>query len=94
LRALGVAEDAVTAWARQTIEEGCDACEALIAAQDGPFCFGETVSLADICLVPQMFNAQRFGVAMRWPRIKAITAHCEQLEAFAKAAPESQPDAA
>jgi len=94
LRALGLDQDAVNGWARQTIEEGFDACEALLADQTGPFCFGEVVSLADICLVPQVANAQRFGVEMRWPRIEAIVAHCQGLDAFIKALPDSQPDAA
>lgn len=93
LRGLGLDQDAVNGWAQQTIEEGFDACEALLKDQTGPFCFGEKVTLADICLVPQMANAQRFGVEMRWPRIEAVVARCQTLDAFIKALPENQPDA-
>lgn len=93
LRDLGADEHQVTAWARTTIEEGLDACHRLIADEVGPFCFGETVTLADICLVPQLVNARRFGVALRWPRLAHIEAACLDLPAFAQAAPERQPDA-
>jgi maleylpyruvate isomerase len=79
LRASGWDDDAVTGWARQVIEEGFEACESLLAASTGPFCFGHAPGLADICLVPQVANAERFGVTMRWPRIAAIVAHCREL---------------
>ena len=94
LRKLGLSEDNVNFWARQTIEEGFDACEQLLPANKHDFCFGEAASLADICLVPQVANARRFGVEMRWPRINRIVENCEKLPAFAQAAPEKQPDAA
>jgi maleylpyruvate isomerase len=87
LRSLGQDDAGVTAWAKQVIEEGFDACESLIADQDGPYCFGDQVTLADICLVPQLANARRFGVQMRWPRLEAAEAACQALEAFSKAAP-------
>lgn len=93
LRELGANEDQITAWARTTIEEGLDACDRLIADQVGPFCFGEAVTLADLCLVPQLVNARRFGVELRWPRLTRIEAGCLDLPAFARAAPERQPDA-
>jgi maleylpyruvate isomerase len=93
LRALGVQEPEVTAWARQTIEEGLDACEALIAAEPGPFCFGASPTLADICLVPQLSNARRFGAELRWPRCLAAEAAALALPAFQAAAAERQPDA-
>ncbi|MDB5437769.1 MAG: maleylacetoacetate isomerase [Caulobacteraceae bacterium] len=90
LRALGHDEAAVSGWARQVIEEGFDACETLIAGQSGPYCFGDQVSLADICLVPQLANAHRFGVILRWPRLEAAEQACQALEAFSKAAPQEQ----
>lgn len=93
LRALGLAEDQVKDWARQVIDEGLDAFDRLIAVQDGPYCFGDQVTLADICLVAQLVNARRFGVDLRWPRLLAIEAACLALDAFTRAAPQNQPDA-
>jgi maleylpyruvate isomerase len=93
LRALGIEEAQVTAWARQTIEEGLDACEALLRAEPGPFCFGDAPTLADICLVPQLSNARRFGAELRWPRLLAAEAAALALPAFQAAAAEVQPDA-
>lgn len=93
LRALGLEEAQVTAWARQTIEDGLDACEALLRAEAGPFCFGGAPTLADICLVPQLSNARRFGAELRWPRLLAAEAAALPLPAFQAAAAERQPDA-
>lgn len=93
LRDLGHGEDQVQEWAARTIEDGLDAVETLIADQSGPFAFGDTPTLADICIVPQLGNARRFGVELRWPRIQALEAACMQLEAFKAAAPSAQPDA-
>ena len=93
LRSAGFSEDGVNQWAAQVIAEGFDACAKLIANEPGPFCFGGTVSLADICLIPQMANARRFKVDLRWPRLLEVEAACLQLEAFQRAAPEHQPDA-
>jgi maleylpyruvate isomerase len=57
----------------------------------GRFCHGNTPTLADICLVPQVFNARRFAVDLeRYPKIVAIDAACRELPAFQKAAPERQ----
>jgi maleylpyruvate isomerase len=93
LRSNGVDEDGVNTWAAQVITEGFDACEKLIAHEQGPFCFGSAVSLADIFLIPQMANARRFKVDLRWPRLQAVEAECLKLDAFQRAAPEHQPDA-
>lgn len=93
LRALDVPDDQVTGWARQVIEEGLDAFDRLIAAEDGPYCFGDQVTLVDICLVAQLVNARRFGVDLRWPRLVAIETACLALDAFVRAAPQNQPDA-
>ncbi|MGA0546218.1 maleylacetoacetate isomerase [Brevundimonas sp. VNH65] len=81
------------AWARQVIEDGFNALEALLAKTPGPFAFGATPTLADVCLVPQMTNARRFNVELRWPRIQAIEAECLKLDAFRLTAAEHQPDA-
>jgi maleylpyruvate isomerase len=82
LRALGHDEDAVNQWARDTIEEGLAAFEALLPKHDGAFCFSDAPGLADICLIPQLVNARRFGVTLTSQRILAIEAACLEMEAF------------
>ena len=94
VKALGQDKAGVDAWARRAIEEGLEACTGLIRDRAGPFCFGDSVTLADIFLVPQLANARRFGVDLsRWPRILSIEEQCLALEAFQNARPENQPDA-
>ncbi len=94
LRAAGLTEDAVTGWAAAVNAEGLEACEALIRDEPGPFCFGEAPTLADLCLVPQLGNARRFGADVsRFTRLLAAEAACLELPAFDAARPERQPDA-
>jgi maleylpyruvate isomerase len=94
LRELGLPEEKVTGWAAWANREGLAACEALIAHQAGPFCFGAKPTLADLCLVPQLANARRFGVDLAaYPRLLRAEAAAKNLAAFADAAPERQPDA-
>lgn len=94
LRELGLPEDKVTAWAGWANRDGLAACEALIKHEPGPFCFGATPSLADLCLVPQLGNARRFGVDVAaFPRLLQAEAAAKAMPAFANAAPERQPDA-
>lgn len=93
LRDLGLAEEVVTAWAASVIEEGLDAVDKLPAGTGGPFAFGDKPGLADLCIVPQLGNARRFNVDLRWPRLLAIEAACLELDAFKAAAPGAQPDA-
>jgi len=94
LRRLGLAEPTITAWARDTIQDGFSACETMLADQPGRFCFGDTPGLADLCLVPQMGNARRFGCDLAvLPRLVAVEAACMALPAFAAAAPAAQGDA-
>lgn len=93
LRGLGLNEAQVTGWAAQVIDDGLDAFDRLIADEGGPYCFGDRVTLADICLVPQLVNARRFGVDLRWPRLISVEQACLALPAFSKAAPQNQPDA-
>jgi maleylpyruvate isomerase len=94
LRELGHAEDDVTGWAAWANREGLAACETLIADQPGPFCFGAAPTLADVCLVPQLANARRFGVRVEdFPRLLAAETAARPLQAFADAAPERQIDA-
>ena len=91
VKALGGDENV---WGARVIEEGFDAFDALIAPHAGTFCFGESVTLADIMLVPQLVNARRFGVDLaRWPRLLAIEATCCATPAFMAANPATQPDA-
>ena len=93
----GANEDAINAWCATWIGDGFNAYEALIAAdtQRGRFSFGDAPSLADVYLIPQVESARRFKVDMnRWPLISAIDKACGELEAFQKAAPGQQPDAA
>lgn len=93
LREGGLDDGAVQGWARATIEEGLSAYEQRLARSAGRFSFGDQPTLADVCLVPQLGNARRFGARLDWPRILAIESACLELSAFAVAAPDRQPDA-
>lgn len=94
LRRLSVAEEEITGWARWAIEEGLAACEVLVADTPGPFCFGAAPTLADLCLVPQLGNARRFGADLgAVPRLLQAEAACRALPAFIDAAPDRQGDA-
>ena len=94
LRELGLADEQVTAWAAWANREGLTACETLIANEPGPFCFGAVPTLADLCLVPQLANARRFGVDLAaFPRLMKAETAAKELKAFADAAPDRQPDA-
>ena len=82
----------IDAWYHHWIIQGFNAIEAAIAP--GPHCFGAQVTLADICLVPQVFNARRLKVPLEaFPKIVAVESACLKLAAFDKARPENQPDA-
>jgi len=93
LRDLGLEEPAVQGWAAAVIEEGLDAVDTLLAEHSGRFAFGDTPGLADLVLVPQLGNARRFGVDLRWSRLTDIEAACLELPAFKSAVPSAQPDA-
>ena len=82
-------------WYRHWIREGFRAIEALLSERPkGVFCHGDAPTLADICLVPQVANANRFKVDLSpYPRIRAVEAACQELAAFQKARPDQQPDA-
>jgi maleylacetoacetate isomerase len=93
---LGHDEDAVNQWYRHWVASGFQALEteARRASADGRHMFGSAVTLADICIVPQMYNARRFKCDLEpYPTLRSICAHLESLPAFAGAAPEAQPDA-
>ena len=94
LRQLGLPEEQVTGWAAWANREGLAACETLIAGEPGPFCFGATPTVADLCLIPQLANARRFGVALEaFPRLLQAETAAKAVKAFADAAPDRQPDA-
>jgi maleylpyruvate isomerase len=94
LRELGLGEDKVAEWAAWANREGLIACEKLIANEAGPFCFGDAPGIADLCLVPQLANARRFGVDVTvFPRLLKAESTAKALKAFADAAPERQSDA-
>lgn len=91
---LGVDEAAKNTWYHHWVASGFAALETLLVRHSGRYCFGDTVTLADLCLVPQVYNAQRFNVDLTpYPNIMRVWAECNQLEAFADAAPERQADA-
>ncbi|CCJ06446.1 maleylacetoacetate isomerase [Methylocystis sp. SC2] len=88
----GAKNDQIAVWRKRWIAEGLSAVEALIAP--APFAFGAEPSLADICLIPQVYNARRFDVSLEArPRILAVEAACAAHPAFMEARPEAQPDA-
>jgi maleylpyruvate isomerase len=94
LRNLGVGDDDVAKWAADVNAAGLEACEALLANVAGPYCFGAAPTIADVCLVPQLGNARRFGVDVnQFARLLEAEAACLMLPAFADAAPDRQPDA-
>ena len=90
-------EDGVNRWYRHWIAEGLAGLEAFLrsAKKCAKYCYRDQVTIADCCLVPQVFNAQRYECDLApYPTIMAIFAECMQLDAFAAAQPSRQPDAA
>ena len=84
----------VAAWAARVNAEGLQASEALVATRPGGFLFDDRPTIAEIFLVPQLYNARRFGVDVsQFPRLLAAEAAARQMPAFADTAPERQPDA-
>ena len=94
---LGHDEDTVNTWYRHWIAVGFGGLEqqARRATGDGRHMFGSSVTIADICVVPQMYNARRFNCDVEpYPTLRGICAHLESVPAFRQAAPDAQPDAA
>lgn len=82
-------------WYTQWVTSGFTAIESLLAAEPSTFCVGESPTLADCCLIPQVYNAQRFDIALdAFPNIVRVTETCNAIDAFRRAAPTAQPDAA
>ena len=93
---VGANDETRDEWYRHWVEAGFTTLEEHLAgdSRTGRFCFGDTPTMADACLVPQVFNAQRFRTDMaRFPTIQRVHDHATQLDAFARAAPGVQPDA-
>ena len=90
----GQDQDAIDTWSRHWIEAGFESLEEIAEGSSGPYLFGDTVTLADVCLVPQMYNARRMQADVaRFPRLGAIDKALVALPAFNAARPEAQPDA-
>jgi maleylacetoacetate isomerase/maleylpyruvate isomerase len=93
-RALNQGEDQVSAWYRHWIADGLTKLEAELASDRGKFCHGEAPTMADCCLVPQIFNAKRYQSDLApYPQTMRVFEACMQLEAFDRAQPSKQPDA-
>ncbi|MEX2128450.1 MAG: maleylacetoacetate isomerase [Xanthobacteraceae bacterium] len=89
----GADEKALQEWTAYWINEGFAAIDRLL--EPGPYAFGDTITLADLCIVPQVYNARRYQVPLNdFPRVVAVEASARQHPAFLAAAPEAQPDAA
>jgi maleylacetoacetate isomerase len=88
----GQEQSKIDAWYHHWVLEGFEALETMV--RPGPYAFGGEVTLADVCLVPQIYNARRLKVPLdRFPKLVAIDAACAKLPAFEQARPENQPDA-
>jgi maleylpyruvate isomerase len=89
---MGQEQSAIDAWYHHWVREGFEALEALV--EPGPYACGNSVTVADICLVPQVANARRLKVPLdAFPKIVSVDAACLKLPAFDRARPENQPDA-
>jgi maleylpyruvate isomerase len=89
---LGQDQPSIDAWYGHWVREGFDALEAML--RPGPYAYGAAVTLADVCLVPQVANARRLKLPLDlYPKIVAVEAACAELGAFVEARPENQPDA-
>jgi maleylpyruvate isomerase len=89
---LGQEQTEIDAWYHHWVLTGFEPLEEMISP--GPYACGSQVTLADICIVPQVYNARRLKVPLdRFPKIVAVDAACLKLAAFDKARPENQPDA-
>ena len=93
-REFGLPKSDQQAWSRGWIENGFVALHQLVVEYGGTYSFGDQVTAADLCLIPQLYNARRFAVDLtRFPKLVAIERALTELPAFAKAHPDQQPDA-
>ncbi|MWD29137.1 maleylacetoacetate isomerase [Aquicoccus sp. SCR17] len=90
---LGHSQEETVTWMNHWMHEGFTAFQSLIR-KDTPFCFGDEIGLADLCLVGQMVNAKRWGLDLGpFGRLEEIDMRCREIEAVQKGLPEAQPDA-
>lgn len=91
---MGHSQDDYIAWMKHWMVEGFDALEPLVAAHGGRFAFGDAPTIADCCLVPQVYGAHRWGLDMApWPAVAAAARRADEHPAFQAAHPNNQPDA-
>lgn len=91
---MGADESKKLEWYHHWVKQGFDGLEKRITKSSGAFCYGDSITLADVCLIPQVYNAHRFECPMNaYPNINRINQHCLGLSPFADAAPHTQPDA-
>lgn len=91
---LGASEQAVQDWMTRWMRQGFEALEIMVRDHGRGFCFGDTPTMADCVLVPQLYNARRFHIDLTdFPEQRAVDARCAEVEAFVRALPERQPDA-
>lgn len=89
----GADKDVLGSWMSDWMQKGFHTLQSLLPPT-GPYCFGDTPTLADVCLIPQLYNAHRWGVDLTpFPRLTDIEAHALATPAFHNAAPAQQPDA-
>ena len=93
-RELGQSQEQIDTWYRHWIADGLAKLEAELAGNKGKFCYGDAPTMADCCLVPQIFNAKRYNSDLSpYPTTMRVFEHCMKLEAFDRAQPSKQPDA-
>ena len=93
-RALGQNEEQINSWYRHWIADGLAKLEAELTSSRGRFCHGDAPTMADCCLVPQIFNAKRYNSDLApYPTTLRLFENCMKLEAFDRAQPSKQPDA-
>jgi maleylacetoacetate isomerase len=90
---MGLSEATKAGWYQHWVREGLAPLEEIVSGHgEGPFCFGSSPTIADLCLVPQLANARRTHCDVaQYPALLGVEAHCLSLEVFRKAAPENQP---
>ena len=91
---LGAPQSNIDAWVGRWIAEGFAALEETVVRHGDGFCFGDRPTIADCCLIPQIYNAHRFDIDLSaFPRLVAVDARCATIDAFVRAVPDRQPDA-
>ncbi len=89
----GASQAAILDWFTTWMHRGFNACEQVLAANGSRYSFGEQPGMADLCLVPQVYNARRFEIDLEpFPNIERVVNHCNSLRAFIDAEPANQPD--